>query len=106
GVSKKGITRRGGICPRRSLFLHEVKSMKKLLFAGLALFSLAVPASALVIAPPPGPARMAQADVILTGRVVGIEPQDVQVEPFLGAKEKIKLRVAVVKVNDKIRGLK
>lgn len=80
--------------------------MKTILFAGLAALALAIPAYALLVAPPPGPAKMAQADTLLVGRVIGIEPQDVELQPFPGVQQKTKFRVAVVQVTERIRGLK
>ena len=56
-------------------------------------------AYALVIAPPAGPQRVINADAVVVGKVVGIEPQDVMVM-------NVTYRVAVVKVDDAIRGAK
>ena len=56
-------------------------------------------AYALVIAPPAGPQRVINADAVVVGKVVGIEPQDVMVT-------NVTYRVAVVKVDDAIRGAK
>ena len=75
--------------------------------AVLALAAGAASVYALAIAmPPPGPQRMGNADALIVGRVVGVEPQDVEVEPFPGNTGKQKYRIAVVKVNEVIRGAK
>ena len=73
-------------------------------FAGLAVVSQS--AWALIIAPPPGPIRIVQSDAVFVGRVIAIEPQDVDAKPFPQAKETVKYRVAVVAVSDSIRGVK
>ena len=51
------------------------------------------------VMPPPGPARVARADAVLVGRVVALEPVDVKVGTTT-------YRIAVVKIDDKIRGIK
>ncbi len=50
-------------------------------------------------------ARLTQADAIVVGRVVAIEPMDVEATPAPG-QAKVKYRVAVVQVSDPIYGLK
>ena len=75
--------------------------------AALVVMAGVLPARALMIAlPPPGPQRMGNADALIVGRVVGVEPQDVEVELFPGNPGKQKFRIAVVKVNEVIRGAK
>jgi hypothetical protein len=49
--------------------------------------------------------KLTQADAILVGRVVAIEPMDVEAIPAPG-QAKVKYRVAVVQVSDSIFGLK
>src|SRR5262245_52766256 len=74
--------------------------------AVVALSAGVATAYAIAIAlPPPGPQRMGNADALIVGRVVGLEPQDMEVEQFPGGG-KTKFRVAVVKVNEIIRGPK
>src|SRR5262249_30336762 len=66
--------------------------------AGLAVFASALPARALVIAmPQSGPARAAQADAVVVGRVVALEDKDVQVQGAM-------YRIAVVNVTETIKG--
>jgi hypothetical protein len=82
---------------------------KKMLTIALVLFALAIPvgmAEALRIAPPPGPVRIVNSDAVFVGRVTGIEPMDVEAKAFPGSKEMVKYRIAVVKVNQIINGLK
>ena len=49
--------------------------------------------------PPPGPARVATADAVIVGKVEAIEPQDVKVGNSTH-------RIAVVRINDAVRGVK
>lgn len=84
--------------------------MRKFVFV-LALLAggIFLPASiapALMIAPPAGPVRIVNSDAVFVGRVVEIEPIDVDARRFPGAKDTVKWRIAVVKVNDAIHGLK
>lgn len=51
------------------------------------------------------PNRLSQADAILVGRVVAIEPMDVEATPAPG-QGKVKYRVAVIQVTENIFGLK
>jgi hypothetical protein len=60
-------------------------------------------ALALVIAPPPGPARVARADAVVLGRVVAHEDKDIEVL-LLGAQQKTAFRIAIVQVNEAIFG--
>jgi hypothetical protein len=74
---------------------------------GLAILSTPLPARALAIRPPPpGPARVAQADTLIVGRVVALEDKDIPASPFAGAPNKVNYRIAVVKVNEAIKGAK
>ncbi|MCI0376782.1 MAG: hypothetical protein L0215_04180 [Gemmataceae bacterium] len=70
----------------------------------VALLAGVVPARALVVAPPPGPTRVAQADVIVVGRVVAHEPKDIEVMIGPGAKQTY--RVAIVNITEIVRGAK
>jgi hypothetical protein len=66
----------------------------------LCLAAVAGAASAGVIAlPPPGPARVANSNMVLVGKVESLEPQDVKVGT-------INYRIAVVKITDGIKGVK
>ena len=71
-----------------------------LLLPALAFGGVAASAFAGVVAmPPPGPARIAGADVVVVGKVEAIEPQDVKVGNTM-------YRIAVVKIKDGVRGIK
>jgi hypothetical protein len=65
------------------------------------VFSLtAVAANAgVLVQPPPGAARVANADAVVVGKVTSIEPQDVMVGTT-------KYRIAVVQIEDAIKGVK
>src|SRR5262245_24195307 len=69
-----------------------------------AALATASQARALVIAPPPGPARVAQADVVVVGRVVAHEDKDIEVMLPGGAKQTY--RIAVINITEHVRGMK
>jgi hypothetical protein len=74
----------------------------KFLVLMLVLVGVAIPVGvtqALVIAPPPGPVRVANSDAVFVGR-------DVEAKAFPGAKDPTKYRIAIVKVNEILHGLK
>jgi hypothetical protein len=73
---------------------------------GLLLAALPAPAKAMMIAPAPIPQRVAQADVVVTGKVTAIEDKTVAATPAPGAKDKVEYTVAVIKVQDDILGAK
>ena len=75
---------------------------------GLTVLAAGATARAMMIAPPPGPQRVALADAVVIGRVVEIEKNDLSVPSFPGApaNAKITYRVAVVQVADVVRGTK
>ena len=52
-----------------------------------------------IVMPPPGPARVANSDVVIVGKVDALEPQDVTVA-------NTKYRIAVVRINEGIKGAK
>jgi hypothetical protein len=54
----------------------------------------------------PLPERVATADVVVVGKVTGIEDKTVSANPFPGAKEKAEYTVAVIKVADNLLGAK
>jgi len=56
-------------------------------------------ARALLIAPPAGPQRVINANAVIVGKVIGLEPQDTTVM-------NVTYRIAVVKVDQALRGLK
>jgi hypothetical protein len=93
------------------VFLPERSNvMRRLLmvgaFASLCMAGLAVPTSARAVAirPMPGPQQLAQADIVVVGKVLGIEDQDVAAAPFKGATNKVNYRIAVVKVSQQLKG--
>jgi hypothetical protein len=63
-------------------------------------------ARALVVAPPPGPTRVLNADAVLVGRVLALEPQDVIVAGPPGSGQKDAFRIAAVQVGEALRGAK
>ncbi len=82
---------------------------KKFLALAVVMAGLVLPAQsvwALMVAPPPGPVRIVNSDAVFVGRVIEMEPVDVDAKPYPQAKETVKFRIAVVKVNSVIRGLK
>ncbi len=56
-------------------------------------------ARAMVIMPQPGPTRVVNSDAVIIGKVVALEPQDVMVD-------KVNYRIAVVKIDQGLRGAK
>src|SRR5260370_40093113 len=68
-------------------------------FAALTCMSMYASAAhaGVVPIPPPGPARIANADAVIVGKVESIEPQDVKVGNTT-------YRIAVVKISDGIKG--
>ncbi|MBX9579167.1 MAG: hypothetical protein K2X87_02575 [Gemmataceae bacterium] len=69
--------------------------------AGLA----AAPADAKLVAAPKPPAQRAvTADAVVVGTVTSVEPAEVEAAPYPGAEEKVKFKVAVVKVTDDLAG--
>ena len=69
-------------------------------FAALIVAAIAVTAHAGTIAmPPPGPARVANADAVIVGKVEAIEPQDMKVGT-------VSYRIAVVRISQGLRGIK
>jgi hypothetical protein len=77
-------------------------------FASLCLAGLSAPsvARAVAIRIMPGPQQFAQADIVIVGKVLGIEDQDVAAPPFAGATNKVNYRIAVVKVSEQLKGNK
>ncbi|MBI2803408.1 MAG: hypothetical protein HYX68_00310 [Planctomycetes bacterium] len=72
----------------------------------IAVLALAPVARADRAFPMPGIDRIAAADAIVVGRVIGMEPQDVEVPASPGSKIKIKYRIAVVNVSEVVLGKK
>jgi hypothetical protein len=86
--------------------------MKRTMWMGLAsLLCLSVtasmtPAQALMIAPAPISQRVATADCIVVGKVVGFGDRTVSVPAFPGAKDKQEYQIAIVKIETNILGAK
>jgi hypothetical protein len=70
--------------------------------AGLACFALALPATAGTIPADalPLPNRVANADVIVAGKVTAFEPKTVAAAAFAGAKNQAEFKIAVVTISD------
>lgn len=79
--------------------------MKLLALSALLVVPLGF-AQALRVAPPPGPIRIVNSEAVFVGRVTELEPIDVEAKRFPGAKDTVKWRIAVVKINQGIRGVK
>jgi hypothetical protein len=82
---------------------------KRILAAAILLAGVTIPCGfvyALRVALPPGPERFANADAIFVGRVTAIKPVDIEAQSFPGAKTKQKFTIAIVQINEKIRGIK
>jgi hypothetical protein len=59
-----------------------------------------------LVRPQPLPVRVAQADVVFVGKVIDMEPMDIDAKAFPDAKETSKYRIAVVEVSKVVTGLK
>ena len=75
------------------------------LTAGLVL-PIGFAAAGVLVAPPPIPVRIANTEVVFVGKVVALEPVDVDAKAFPAAKETIKYTIAVVNVSKVMSGLK
>lgn len=53
-----------------------------------------------------GPQRLADADAVIVGRVIALEPMDVKADSMIPGQGKISYRIAVVQVTDAVRGVK
>jgi hypothetical protein len=74
------------------------------LLASTALLAVVTSASAMRIAPPALPQRVATADVVVIGKVVGFEDKTVEAARFPGDMEKGRYMVAVVKIDEALLG--
>src|SRR5215207_6772360 len=82
---------------------------KRILAAAILLAGMTIPCGfvhALRVALPPGPERFVNADAVFVGRVTAIKPVDVEAKAFPGAKETTKFTIAIVQINEAIRGVK
>jgi hypothetical protein len=75
------------------------------LTAGLVL-PIGFAAAGVLVAPPPIPVRIANSEVVFVGKVVALEPVDVDAKAFPAAKETTKYTIAIVNVSKVISGLK
>lgn len=79
--------------------------MSRLLAALFVAGVVASPAPAkLVMAAKPPAVRAVTADAVVVGTVTAVEPAEVEALPFPGADQKVKFKVAVVKVKDPLAG--
>lgn len=74
--------------------------------AAVLALSAGVGEAGVLIQPPPLPVRVGNVDAVFVGRVTEIEPTDVEAKSLPTAKENTTYRVAVVKINQAISGLK
>lgn len=84
--------------------MQRLSTRISLALAGALLLGTALPARALVVAIPAGPAKVTQADTILVGQVVGMLDRDVQVAEAANAGQTSLYRVAVVQVEETLKG--
>jgi hypothetical protein len=82
--------------------------MRRFLFCAGVLALAATPAAALRIAMPnlTTAQKAIQADAVVVGKVTEIEKEEVEVAPFQGAPDKVKMKVAVIKLEDGLIGAK
>lgn len=74
--------------------------------ASLGFWAASGQARVAFIPPPPPAVQIGQAEMVMVGRVIGLEPKDLDIPVAPGAKEMMKFRIAVVKVVDPILGAK
>src|SRR4030095_9713235 len=77
-------------------------SLRRATLVAVGFFALALPARGGTIAADalPLPNRVATADMVIVGRVTGMEDRDVLAAPFPGAKNKVEFKIAVVTVTE------
>jgi hypothetical protein len=82
---------------------------KKLLALAVMTAGLAIPSglasAGVLVAPPPVPMRVANSEVVFVGKVVALEPLDIDAKTFPTAKETTKYTIAVVNISKIIHGL-
>ena len=74
------------------------------LLASTALLAVVTSAPAMMVAPASLPQRVATADVVVIGKVIGFEDKTVEAARFPGDMEKARYMVAVVKVDEPLLG--
>src|SRR5262249_45311953 len=88
-------------------FRRQHMNKRLAIFAcAIAVLTIGSAAAGVLVRPQPLPIRVAQSDVIFVGKVIELEPMDVDAKPFPGGTETTKYRIAVVQVNQAITGLK
>lgn len=71
---------------------------------GVAFLTHVSYARALVVAPPALPVKFMQAETVVVGRVIGLEDQDVEVQPYPNSPQKTTMRIAIVKIDEVLQG--
>jgi hypothetical protein len=82
--------------------MTHARRLREATLAAVGFFALALPARAGTIAADalPLPNRVATANMIVVGRVTGMEDRDVTAAPFPGAKNKVEYKIAVVTITE------
>src|SRR5438270_9418304 len=80
--------------------------MRKISLAAAVLALVAVPAAAMRIAPPSTMQKVASSDAVVVGKVTGIDEKTIKAERFPGDKMMAEFRVATVKVEMPLLGVK
>jgi hypothetical protein len=71
----------------------------------LAVWAIPGPARGLVVKPPGSlPERVAQADCIVVGKIIGLEKKAITTLPFRTARRKVTYRIALLKIVETIKG--
>ncbi|MBY0523077.1 MAG: hypothetical protein K2R98_06745 [Gemmataceae bacterium] len=86
--------------------MRRTKQLCVSLATVVTILALTLPAMAKVMAPSPIPDRVAQADIIIVGKVTAIEGKTVMARPSPDSKDKIQFGIGVVEVEDGILGVK
>jgi hypothetical protein len=82
------------------------RSFLSLAVAALATALTAVPSTALMVAMKPAGQRALSAEAVVVGKVTSIEKDPVEAAPFANAPNKVAYKVAVVKVETALAGVK
>jgi hypothetical protein len=81
-------------------------AVKVLATAACLVVLAAAPAWAMMIAPSPIPERVAQADVVVVGKVGKVEDKNVSALPLRGGKDKVEWQVVAFQIEENLQGLK
>src|SRR5262249_1875959 len=104
--------RSGAICthlsdfPAEEVLMHRIKKPTPWGFLAITLLTSSHSAKADMIGPTPIPQRVGQADTIVLGKVKNIEKKAVSLPMFPVAEEKSDYLVAVVNIEEAIKGAK